>query len=107
MTTPDYEVFAIDLPEDVENFTVSHAIKLGDITVRVLAEPHQYNVLKGATDPLSTIRAFVHPEDWAAFDRWAGARRNMGDDTLTRVFNAIIQKPTGHPTIGSSDSPAT
>jgi hypothetical protein len=106
-TAPLFETFPIDIPDDVKNgdaLDVSHAVTFGNVTVRVLKEPHQYNILKGAQDPLSAIQAFVHPDDWTAFDRWMAQRRQLDGDTLGKIFNALVEKPTGHPTPASPDS---
>lgn len=107
MTTDAFETFTLDIPEDSEDYSVSHAVTFGNVTVRVLTDPHQYNILKGATDPLSAIKAFIHPDDWNAFDRWMSNRKQLDDKTLTTIFNSLVEKPTGHPTNGSPDSPDT
>lgn len=107
MTTTEYQTFAIDVPDDEAELEISHAITIGTVSVRVLKEPHQYKILNGANDPLSAIRAFIHPDDWVAFDRFMSGRKQMDDKTLTKIFNALVEKPTGHPTGASPASSDT
>lgn len=107
MTTTEYPTFAIDVGDDEAPLEVSHAITLGDVNIRVLTEPHQYKILNGQQDPMSAIKAFIHPDDWNGFDRWMSNRKHMDDKTLTKIFNALVEKPTGHPTDASSDSPVS
>lgn len=105
MTTAPYDTFVIDIPEDSDELVISHAVTISGVTVRVLAEPHQWNILKGATDPLTAIRAFVHPDDWPPLDNMLTRRKNLNDGTISKVLNALTEKPTGHPTAPSSVSP--
>lgn len=105
MAPTDLDDIVIELPDfDMADLAVSHTFTLGKTQMRVLAEPHNYNVLRGAESPLSVVRAFLHPEDWPQFDRIMSTLPVVSDDFLTKVMDAIVNKPTGRPTERSDES---
>lgn len=95
----------VNLPEEGDaELEVSHLVEIGGVEVRVLAEPHQWHLLRSSTDPVSIIKAFIHPEDYSKLDNLLSGRRQVDADTFSLILNALVEKPTGHPTNGSPDS---
>lgn len=99
------QVVDFDLPEDSdEELALSHVVRIRKQEFRVLAEPHQWHLLRSSSDPVSIFRAYVHPGDFAALDALLQSQRQMPDGAFAALLTAFMEKPTGHPTKGSPDS---
>lgn len=104
MSNIDVPELSIDIDLDVE-LAVSHRVRIGAITVRVLAEPNQWSLQKYETDPMMLFRAYVHPDDWDALDRYLTTVR-LPNAKYLEIVTKLLEKPTGYPTNGSGDSSA-